>query len=236
MRNKLIIIFIVLICQRGVFSSEPNDILEKLNQSVKNLKNLSADIEYIHSQPVFDMRTVRSGELFYVKDVNNSALRINFLTIQQDDAARRKQREEYVFDGFKVTRIDYQAKSAAAEQLSKDKRIEPLELVQSHFPIIGFSRPDELYQDFDIKVKPKEDKEKFITLILVPKADSRFSKIYKQVDIKIDAKSFLPFEFSGLTVEDERIEIKLSKMNTSTKIKGKVFDIVVPEDFVRSQK
>jgi outer membrane lipoprotein-sorting protein len=238
MKNRLAVLILnaLLVCQCFASAYEPNDTLQKLNQSVKNIKNLSAAIEYIHSQPLFDTQTVRSGKLFYVKDANNSTLRINFLTIKQDDSANQKYREDYVFDGLKLTKIDYQSKSIATEQLGKDAPIEPFELVQDYFPIIGFSKPDELRQQFEIKLQQKTDKQKFITLILIPKENSGFFKIYKQVEVKIDSKSFLPFDFSGLTLEDEMITIKLSQMDTSTAVKRKVFDIVLPDDFVRTQK
>ncbi len=238
MKNRLVILIlnVLLVCRCFASACEPNDILQKLNQSVKNIKNLSAKIEYIHAQPLFDTQTVRSGKLFYIKDANNCALRIDFLTIKQDDSAKQKQREDYVFDGLKLTRIDYQSKSVITEQLAKDIPIEPFELVQSYFPIIGFSKPGELHQQFDIKLQQKTDKQKFITLILIPKEKSRFFKIYKQVDIRIDSKNFLPFDFSGLTLEDERIAIKLSQMDISTAVKKEVFNIVIPADFVQTKK
>jgi outer membrane lipoprotein-sorting protein len=135
-----------------------------------------------------------------------------------------------------MTKIDYQAKSATSEQLVKDKPIEPFELVQSYFPIIGFAKPDELAQQFDIKLQQKTDKQNFNTFLLVPKEISGFFKIYKQVEIKIDSKNFLPFDFSALTCEDEKITIKLFQIDTSAAVKKDVFDIAIPADFVQTQK
>ena len=212
------------------------EIIEKLNRAANNLKNLSAKIEYIHAQPLFDTQTVRTGRLFYVKDANNSALRINFMTIKQDQAEQQNYREDYIFDGAKLTKIDYQSKSATAEQLAKDKPIEPFELVQDYFPIIGFAKNAELAEQFEIKLQQKTKKGKFITLILAPRENSGFFETYKQVEIKIDSKNFLPFDFSAVTCEDEKITIKLSQMDTSTAVKRGVFDIVIPADFVQMQK
>jgi hypothetical protein len=56
------------------------------------------------------------------------------------------------------------------------------------------------------------------------------------VEIRIDSKNFLPFDFSGLTLEDEKITIKLSQMDISTAVKREVFDIVIPVDFVQTLK
>ena len=282
MKNKikiLLIIYGLLICPAcscvNCQAFEPNDgnlpeqkeiikIIEKLNQTANSLKNLSAQIEYTHAQPLFETRTVRAGRLSYVKDVNNSALRINFLTIKQDDSAEQNYREDYVFDGAKLVKIDYQSKSATSEQLAKDNAIEPFELVQDYFPIIGLAKPDELAQQFDIKLHPvrdnksdtsdpnqlgqhqrqavsngiqqKPDKQNFTTLLLTPKENSRFFKTYKQVEIKIDSKNFLPYDFSALTCEDEKITIKLSQIDISAAVKRGVFDVVIPADFVQMQK
>src|SRR4030042_2418433 len=132
-RIAVLVLNALLVCPALASVGEPNDTLQKLNQSVTNIKNLSASLEYIHSQPLFDTQTVRSGKLFYVKDAGNSALRINFLTMKQDDSASQKYREDYIFDGLKLTKIDYQTKSAITEQLRKDIPIEPFELVQDYF-------------------------------------------------------------------------------------------------------
>ncbi|MCX5632814.1 MAG: outer-membrane lipoprotein carrier protein LolA [Phycisphaerae bacterium] len=211
-----------------------NDIIEKLNQTAINLKNLSAKIEYIHAQPLFETQTVRNGKVFYTKDINCCALRINFMTMKQDDAAQQNYREDYIFDGWKMTKIDYQSKSAASEQLAKEKPIEPFELVQSYFPIIGFARPAELAEQFDIKIQ--ENKRNLVTLLLIPKETSGFSKTYKQVEIKIDPKNFLPFDFSAVTIEDEKITIKLTQIDTKSEVKKDVFGVVIPADFVMSEK
>ncbi|MDD5134849.1 MAG: outer-membrane lipoprotein carrier protein LolA [Phycisphaerae bacterium] len=220
-------------CCGDVFASEPNDILQKLNQSVKKIKNLSAQIEYTHSQPLFETQTVRVGKLFYVKDANNSALRINFLSLKQDDLPQQKYREDYIFDGFKLTKIDFQSKSVTAEQLAKDKPIEPFELVQSYFPIIGFSESAALGRQFHISVKQTEPQ---IFLRLIPKEKSEFFKTYKQIDCGIDPENSLPFDFSALTCDDEKITIRLTKINTTAKIKMNVFDVDIPADFTKTQK
>jgi outer membrane lipoprotein-sorting protein len=243
MKNKiktLIVVYISLIPAGYIAAAtEPNqvvEIIEKLNQAASKLKNLSSKIEYIHAQPLFDTQTVRSGRIFYAKDTNSCALRINFMIIKQDQAQQQNYREDYIFDGTKLTKIDYQSKSATTEQLAKDAPIEPFRLVQDYFPIIGFAENAELAEQFEIKLQQKTKKEKFVTLILIPRENSRFFKTYKQVEIKIDSKNFLPYDFSALTCEDETITIKLSQIDTSTAVEKSVFDMVIPADFVQMQK
>jgi outer membrane lipoprotein-sorting protein len=234
MKNRIAILVLIVLASQGFcLASEPNDILQRLNLSVKNIRNLSAQIEYTHSQPLFETQTVRVGRLFYVKDANSSALRINFLSLKQDDLPQQKYREDYIFDGFKLTKIDYQSKSVTTEQLAKDKPIEPFELVQSYFPIIGFSESAAIGEQFHISVEQTEPQ---TVLRLIPKEKSEFFKTYKQIDCKIDPENFLPFDFSALTCDDEKITIRLTKMNTAAKIKRNVFDLDVPADFTKTQK
>ena len=211
-------------------------IIEKLNQAANNLKQLKAKIEYTHAQPLFETQTVRTGRLFYAKDANSSALRINFLTIKQDESNEQNYKEDYVFDGWKMTKIDYQSKSVTTEQLGKDVPIEPFELVQDYFPIIGFAKSAELAEQFEIKLQEKTKKQNFDALLLVPKENSGFFKTYKQIEIKIDPKNSLPFDFSAVISEDEKIMIKLTQIDTTSAVKRNVFDIAIPADFVQMEK
>jgi hypothetical protein len=216
-------------------AGEPNstaqikNIIENLNMAADNLKNLSAKIEYTHAQPLFDTQTIRDGKMFYVKDVNFSALRINFLTLKQDQSKKQSYKEDYIFDGMKLTKIDYQTKSAATEQLAEEEPIEPFELVQDYFPIIGLTKNNQMAEQFNITAVQN-------TLFLKPKENSRFFKIYKEIEIKIDPDNNLPFNFSAITAEDEQITIKLSQIDTSKVIKKSVFDVIMPADFAQMQK
>ncbi len=75
-------------------ASSVDKILEKLNQSVAALKTYQCNIEYLFDQPLFDSKTLRSGKLYYKKHNDNSALRINFLTLKQDDEKEKPFRED----------------------------------------------------------------------------------------------------------------------------------------------
>jgi hypothetical protein len=233
MKNKIAILTVsILLYQVVCLAAEPNDTLQKLNQSVKNIKNLSAQIEYIHAQPLFETKTVRTGKIFYVKDANCSRLRINFLTLKQDDANEQNYREDYIFDGWKLTKIDSQSKSAITEQLAKDKAIEPFELVQDYFPIVGFDEPAKLGEQFEITVIAGSVPQ----LKLIPKENSRYCKSYKQVDCKLNPENYLPVEFVASTCDDEEITIKLTQTDLQKTIDKTTFDLNIPADFTKTKK
>ncbi|PKL51241.1 MAG: hypothetical protein CVV39_00245 [Planctomycetes bacterium HGW-Planctomycetes-1] len=235
MKNKIILLIVLSIFQSVGAAGEPNEqaqikgVIEKLNRAADNLKNLSAKIEYTHIQPLFDTQTVRTGRIFYIKDADFSALRINFLTLKQDQSKQQSYKEDYIFDGMKLTKIDYQAKSAATDRLAEEKPIEPFELVQDYFPIIGLAKNNQMAEQFDITAVQN-------TLFLKPKENSRFFKTYKEIEIKISPDNNLPFVFSAITAEDEQITIKLSQIDTSKVIKKSVFDVIIPADFSQMQK
>jgi hypothetical protein len=231
---------VLFVCCSTGLAGEPNDgnlpvpkevvkTIEKLNSAVGKLKQLTAQIEYTHAQPLFETQTIRTGKVFYVKDVNFTALRINFLTIKQDVSEKQNYREDYIFDGRKITKIDYQGKSATTEQIAKDEPIEPFELVQDYFPIIGMSKPAEMTGQFNMTASKN-------TLTLIPKKNSKFFKTYKQIDVAINPSNFLPFDFTAQTSDDEKIMIKLTQIETSKVVEKSVFDVVIPADFSQTQK
>ncbi len=231
--KKAVLIFVSLVFAIACFAGDANDVtkvIEKLNQSAANLKNLTAEVEYTHTQPLFETQTVRTGEIFYCKDANIAFLRINFKTLKQDESKEQKYREEYIFDGRKLTRIDYQSKSVVTEQYAKDNNsIEPFELVQDYFPIIGLAKPQEIANDFNtISIGN--------VLNLIPKENSRFFKTYKQVNITINQDINFPTVFTASTTDSEEMTIKLKKVETSKPVKKEVFDFQIPSDFTQTQK
>jgi outer membrane lipoprotein-sorting protein len=231
--KKAILIFVMFVFAGVCFAADTNDVtktIEKLNQTSANLKTLTAEVEYTHAQPLFETQTIRTGEIFYCKDANGAFLRINFKTLKQDQSKEQKYREEYIFDGRKLTRIDYQSKSVVTEQYAKDNNsIEPFELVQDYFPIIGLAKPQEIAQDFNtISIGN--------VLNLVPKENSRFFKAYKIINITIDSQLNLPVVFSASTTDSEQITIKLNKVEFSKPVKKEVFEFQIPSDFTRTEK
>jgi outer membrane lipoprotein-sorting protein len=209
--------------------NDVNKTIEKLNHAAANLKNLTAKIEYTHVQTLFDTQTVRTGELFYSKDANSALLRINFLTLNQDNSGQQQYKEDYIFDGKKLLRVDYQSKSYVSEQYATDNRIEPFELVQDYFPIVGLAKPQEITQEFQSALNGN-------ILNLVPRENSRFFKAYSKVNVTVDPNLNLPITFNASTTDNEEITIKLMNIDTSKPISKDVFVPAIPADFTRTEK
>ncbi|MEN6384630.1 MAG: hypothetical protein ABFD79_05480 [Phycisphaerales bacterium] len=230
--KKTIFTVISLVFAGVCSASDVNDVnktIEKLNKAAANLRNLTAKIEYTHNQTLFDTQTLRTGELFYSKDANNAFLRINFQTLKQDQSVLQQYKEDYIFDGRKLLRVDYQSKSYVSEQYSTDKAIEPFELVQDYFPIVGLAKPQEITQEFESSLTNG-------MLKLVPKESSRFFKAYTQVNVTIDPNLNLPVTFNAATTDNEEITIRLTNIEISKPVGKQVFEPQIPADFVRTEK
>ena len=219
-------------------------VLEKLNQSAENLKSYQCNVEYLFSQPLLDSQTLREGVLYYKKDIdkkNQSALRINFNTLQQDDEDKQKYIEQYVFDGIWLTHIDYQIKEVKKyQQAESNESVDVFDLVSQNFPIIGFSQKQDMKKEFEIKLieRPQESVipakagiHDFTCLHLKVKPDSIYKDDYKSLDFTIDNKLNLPIEIIAVSTEDDIYRIKMLDAKANKKIDSKIFNVKIPKGF-----
>ena len=217
-------------------------ILGKLGEATDKLEQFSGKIEYdfIQEPELLADTTIRKGEIMYLKreldGERRSFLRVNFETLQQQDLEEEKHREYYLFDGVKLTRVDYELKQVNVDYMAKeDEPVEVFELLDRHFPIIGFSGTSNLEKEFDIKLAESEDVSKYHHLSLDVKADSRYKEEYKKVDFYIDKKSSLPMRIVTVSTEGDIYDIKFSGLNTEKKLVKADFEVETPPDFVKNE-
>lgn len=211
-------------------------ILERLNQTTKELKSYEGKIEYLFRQPLFDSKTLRKGDLYYEKSEGKSKLRINFKTLKEDDEKERKERNEYIFDGVWLTRIDYETKNVQVHQLTEpNEPMDAFELASRNFPIIGFSKIEELKEQFEIRLIAQAEGEEsgFVKLGLKVLPGSIYEDNYTSVEFWIDEKLCLPAKIITMSTEDEIYEIELVKPKINKGIKKKVFEFKIPKGFSR---
>ena len=212
-------------------------ILGQLNQRTKELKSYQGQIEYRVSQPLFESQTLRRGRLYYRSKGGKSALRINFQTLKQDDEKEQKHVEHYIFDCLWLTHIDYQMKEAKRYQLAEpngpNEPADAFDLVRRRFPIIGFSRVEDLQKEFEIKLAEAKRGEPndFIELGLKVKPDSIYKNDYTSIDFWIDKKLHLPAKIVAYSTEEDIYQVKFLKPRVNKKLDKKVFDFKIPEDF-----
>ncbi len=226
-------------CVEKVQAEAVESVLERLNQSTRKLKTYQCQVEYELRQPLFESRSLRKGALYYQRCGEKSKLRINFNTLKQDDEKQKKHIEEYIFDGIWLTHIDHQLKQVKKRQLAEPNNpAEVFDLVSQNFPIIGFTKVEDLRKQFEIElVEQKQGKAATTTqLHLKVKPDSIYKDDYAVIDFWIDEESYLPAKIVARSVarsteEQDIYEIKLVKPRINKKLAKKVFTIKIGKGF-----
>ncbi len=234
-------------------------VLERLKKQTTELKSYQSQIEYRFSQPLLESETLKKGVLYYQRSEGKSALRINFQSLKQDEEEEQKYIEQYIFDGIWLTHIDYQIKEVKRYQKAEpNEPVDAFELVSENFPIIGFSKVEDLKKEFEIGLvdsthsassgqasSPRVEQGKghasvipakagiqdFIQLHLKVKADSVYKDDYTSIDFWVDKELYLPAKIIAVSTEEDIYEIKFLKPKINEKIDRKVFEFEVPVGF-----
>ena len=137
-------------------TSELDSILSRLNQNLAKLESCRLELSWTFTQPLLDTATIRKGMLCYKMTKDRSRLRINFTSFQQDKEPAQPLREEIIFDGVWLTRIDYQLQEIKRDQVARDdKPLHAFQLLSGRIPLIGFGSVDDLKKQFEISlIKP----------------------------------------------------------------------------------
>ena len=185
-----------------------------------------------------DSRTLQKGKFYYQKEKERSKIRINFDKRKQDDEDEYKRLEQIVFDGVWLIRIDHELKTMKYDQRTEeDKPVEAFEFISRNFPMIGFTKTEELQENFDIKLLPTaNDPNSPIHLRLKPKPASKYAKEYSRLNFWIDKKTFLPSRLVTTEIEGNIYDIKLKKIKANKKIKKAVFKVETPAGFTEDRR
>jgi hypothetical protein len=216
-------------------------VLEKLKRTTSELKSYETQVEYLVTQHLFDdSRTLRKGVLYYAKYGKKSRLKVDFRTIQQDDEKPKKYSEQFIFDGVWLIHINGRIKHVKKVQLAEpNEPVDGFELVKRSFPIIGFTKVEQLKKDFEITLLPQNQNEPalFTKLHMKVKADSIYKDDYRSIDFWVDNKTSLPARIVAVSSEAEILadedvyEIRLLKSKVNLKIDEKMFDYVIPTGY-----
>jgi len=228
-------------------------VLEQLNQKTRELQSYQCRIEHLFRQPAFESETLKKGDLYYQRDGKKSKLRLNLKTLKQDEDKEQKYIEHYIFngdwvtdagyrfEGIWLTHIDYQIKAVKCHQLAEpndpNTPADTFELVSRNFPIIGFSRTEDLKKQFEIELVDEKEKRAadFAHLHLKVKPDSVYKDDYTSMDFWIDNKVGLPAKIEAVSVQGDIYHIKLLKARVNEEIDKKAFEVRIPEGFGKPQ-
>lgn len=209
-------------------------ILKRLQRSAADLTSYRCKLDYVFRQPLLESQTRQKGVLYYAEFDERSYLRINFHTFQQDDEAEQAYRQEFVFDGVWLWRIDYQTESAERRQMSEpNKPLDAFALASRQVPMLGFSKMADLEKQFDIELVPEEQTPPpaLHHLHLKVKPDSVYRDDYVTIDFWIEKKLGLPAKVVAVTTEQDDCEIKLLEPKVNEGIDKSVFEPNIPVGF-----
>jgi hypothetical protein len=215
--------------RQSLTASPVDDILTRLNRNLADLKSCRLELSWKYTQPLLETSTTRKGILLYLQGKERSRLRINFTSFQQDKEPAQPLREEIIFDGVWLTRIDYQLKEIKRDQLARDEKpIHAFQLLSGKIPLIGFGSVDDLKKQFGIMLAEKSTDT--IHLVLTPRPDSEYKKDYKTIDIYTKASAALPERIQAVTPDDDISEITLAVAGPQ-EVKESAFESEAPRDF-----
>lgn len=210
-------------------------ILSEMHRATQQLKSVQGDISYltIEDPDLLDSRILRRGNLYYLKTDERSYLRIHFRDLKQDDFEAEARRDEYLFDGVWLTRIDYKLEQIDMfQQAPEDKPADVFELIRHNFPLVGFNDIKALREDFVIELaQTPEDPNDTIHLLLTARSDSPFSEEYKKIDFWIDKSTYLPGRIRAYSVQGDIHDIQFSSLQINKNLEKAVFTIEKPAGF-----
>ena len=239
-------------------TNEVETVLKQLNQKTSELMSFQAQIEYKFIQPLFETEKLQKGDFYYAKYGNDSKLRLNFKTSQIDDEDEEKYLEEYIvlkgadlsrpghqFKGMWAVQIDYEMEGIRYIQLADvqdpNKPIDVFDLINKNFPMVGFSRIEDIKKQFEITLveQKKSESEDFNQVHLEVKPNSIYKDDYVSIDFWIDKKLGLPAKIVTVSTEPatepvemkDVFEIKFLKPQFNKKMDKKVFDFKIPAGF-----
>lgn len=221
---------------RQVRANDVNEVdraIQSLQDKAAQLKSYQAKVDYITRQPLLDSTARRQGVLYYEKVDGKSNLRINFLTLQQDDEPQQKYVEQYLFNGVWLTIVNHQTKRVERRQMAEPNQpVDAFSLASRHMPVLGFSKMDDLKKQFDVTLVPEPNSVSlFQHLHLAVRPDSLYKDDYTQIDFWVDRKIGLPARIHAVTTEGDIHEIRLIDPQVNAGVDSKMFQVDVPKGF-----
>ena len=220
-----------------VAASDPNaldKVLQNLEAKATELKSYQVNMDYIFKQPLLESQQRRTGVLYYARFDKESFLRIDFNTLQQDEEKQQTYQQQYIFDGIWLLEVDHRLQTATRRQVAEpNKPLDAFALASKHLPVLGFSKVEDLRQQFDIELvaEPLAEAAAPQHLHLKVKPDSVYKDDYATLDFWIDRKIGLPMRVEAVTPEEDVYEIKLTDPKVNAPLDRKLFQVDIPRSF-----
>jgi outer membrane lipoprotein-sorting protein len=214
-------------------ANEVDRAITSLQEKAAELKSYQANVDYVTKQPLLDSQARRKGVLYYAKSDGQSNLRIDFLTLQQDDEPEQRYVEQYLFDGVWLKIVNHQTRRVERRQMTEpNEPVDAFSLASRHMPVLGFSQMEDLRKQFDVAlVSGAGEPAGFEHLCLTVRPDSVYKDDYTRIDFWVDKKIGLPARIKAVTTEEDIHEIRLLNPQVNQGVDPQRFQIETPKGF-----
>jgi len=218
---------------RNTDANEVDLALQNLQAKAAELTSYQARLDYTTTQPLLESKTRREGVLYYAKAGDRSSLRMDFLTLQQDDEPKQNYVEQFLFDGVWLRIVNHQTRHVERRQMAEPNQpVDAFSLASKHMPVLGFSKTDDLQKQFDVTlVAEPQEQAAFQHLHLAVRPGSAYKDDYTTIDFWIDRKTGLPARITAVTTEEDIHEIRLIDPRINQGIEPKMFRVDTPKGF-----
>lgn len=231
------------------------DLLTKLETAGRDLKTLTADIQYTKTFAAIQGgdQQIRRGKLYYeiragegpVKGALGGApakaFSVIFDTLIVNNSVRQTQRH-FIFDGTHLVERDLTEKQFLKRRVVKPgDRIDPLRLGEGPFPLPIGQKKDEILVRFDARLlkaetgwpagtKQPEVLKGTVQLLLVPRAGTPEARDFDEVRLWYRVSDLLPRMAKTSTPAGAESEVLLINLVANQAIAPSVFDVEPPRE------
>jgi outer membrane lipoprotein-sorting protein len=205
--------------RKGKMPPDLTEILSRMNDSAKNLKTISANLEYIKVTALVNDKSTESGRLFFRKSKNPEIL----IDIQKPESKtilfKRNRAEIFLPKINQVQEYNLEGKSGLVEQ----------------FFLLGFGTEiGELRKTYDVKYLNEEELDGDTTAVLelTPRSEGTKAQLLK-VQLWVSEESWLPVQQKFFQPGGDYFLARYTAVKVNRQLPGSTFQIKATEDAKR---
>jgi outer membrane lipoprotein-sorting protein len=205
--------------RKGKMPPDLTEILSRMNDSAKNLKTISANLEYTKVTALVNDKSTESGRLFFRKSKNPEIL----IDIQKPESKtilfKRNRAEIFLPKINQVQEYNLEGKSGLVEQ----------------FFLLGFGTEiGELRKTYDVKYLNEEELDGDTTAVLelTPRSEGTKAQLLK-VQLWVSEESWLPVQQKFFQPGGDYFLARYTAVKVNRQLPGSTFQIKATEDAKR---
>ena len=194
------------------------EILSRMNDAAKNLKTLSADLEYTKVTVLVDDKSTETGRLYYHR--SKKEILINITKPEVKTVLFKKNKAEIFLPKInQIQEYDLKEQSGLVEQ----------------FFLLGFgTETDKLKKDYDLKFVTEEELDGDTTAVLelTPRSEETASQLTK-IHLWVSEESWLPVQQKFFEPGGDYFVARYTAVKVNRQLPSSTFQISAPEDAKR---